>query len=162
MLFGTSRCTKSKTLNVVHHHRTLSETNSNKYLGVQLDQNLNIKDHTTQMYKKVCSHLQLLKRLRLKLTPKATVTIYQSMILPLATDCSLVTYSCEPYMKKAKSLYSCADQIIENNAKQSFLKPIDSTMKKHLCKHVFKILIGELWKTIHVTITSSFVCQLQN
>ena len=46
-------------------------------------------------------------------------------------------------MKKAKSLHSSADQIIEKNAKQSLLKPIDSAIKKHLCKHVFKILIGE-------------------
>ena len=46
-------------------------------------------------------------------------------------------------MKKHKSLHSRADQIIGNNAKQSLLKPIDSTMGKHLCKHVFKILIGE-------------------
>ena len=76
MLFGTSQCTKNKTLDVIYHHRTLSETKSYKYLGVQLDQNLNIKDHTTQTYKKVCSCFQLLKRLRPKLTRKATVTIY--------------------------------------------------------------------------------------
>ena len=46
-------------------------------------------------------------------------------------------------MKKANSLHSRADQIIGNNTKQSFLKAIDSTMKKYLCKHIFKILIGE-------------------
>ena len=176
MLFETSQRTKNKTLDVVHHHRTLSETNSYKYLGVQLDQNRNIKDHTTQMYKKVYSCLQLLKRLQSKLSTKATVIIYQSMILPLVTYCSLVTYSSESYMKKANSLHSRADQIIGNNAKQSLLKPIDSTMEKHLCKHVFKILIGESFcsvfkdcfetmivlKTIHVTITASFGCQLLN
>ena len=138
VLFGTSQRTKNKTLDVVHHHRTLSETNSYKYLGVQLDQNLNIKHHTTQTYKKVCSRLQLLKRLRPKLITKATVTIYQSMILPLVTYCSLVTYSSESYMKKAKSLHSRADQIIGNNAKQCLLKPIE-----HLCKQAFKILIGQ-------------------
>ena len=71
------------------------------------------------------------------------MTIYQSMILPSVTYCSLVTYSSESYMKKANSLHFRADQITGNNAKQSLLKPIDSTMKKHLCKHVFKILIGE-------------------
>ena len=59
------------------------------------------------------------------------------------TYCSLVTYSSESYMKKANLLHSRADQIIGNNAKQSLLEPIDSTMKKHLCKHAFKILIGE-------------------
>ena len=101
MLFRMSQCTKNKTLDVVHHHRTLSETNLYKYLSVQLDQNLNIKHHTTQMYKKACSRLQLLKGLRPKLTTKATVTIYQSMILPLVTYCSLVTYSGKLYIKKA-------------------------------------------------------------
>ena len=142
-VFGMSQRTKNKTLDVVHHHRILSVTNSYKYLGVQLDQNLNIKDHTTQTYKKVCSRLQLLKRLRPKLITKATVTIYQSMILSLVTYCSFVTYSSELYMKKTISLHFHADQIIGNNANQSLLKLIDSTMKKHLCKHVFKILISE-------------------
>ena len=95
------------------------------------------------------------------------------MILPLVTCSSLVTYSSETYMKKDNSLHSRADQIIGNNAKQSLLKPIDSTMKKHLCKREFKILIGkpfcsvfkdyfETWKTIHVTITASFNYELQN
>ena len=142
-VFGMSQRTKNKTLDVVHHHRILSVTNSYKYLGVQLDQNLNIKDHTTQTYKKVCSRLQLLKRLRPKLTTKAPVTIYQSMILSLVTYCSFVTYSSELYMKKTISLHFHADQIIGNNANQGLLKSIDSTMKKHLCKHVFKILISE-------------------
>ena len=77
VLFETLQCTRNKTLDLVHHHRTLSETKSYKYLGVQLDQNLNIKHHTTQTCKKVYSCLQLLKRLRPKLTTKATVTIYQ-------------------------------------------------------------------------------------
>ena len=85
VLFGTSERTKIKTLDVVHHHWTLSETKSYKYLGVQLDQNLDIKHHTTQTYEKVCCRSQLLKRLRPKLTTKATVIIYQSMILLLVT-----------------------------------------------------------------------------
>ena len=143
MLFGTSQRTKNKTLDEVHHHRTLSETNSFKYLGVQLHQNLNIRNFAAQTYKKACSRLQLLKRLRPKLTTKATATIYQSMILPLVTYCSLVTYSSKSYIKKANPLHSRADQIIGNNAKQYLLKPIDSTMKRHLCKQVFKILICE-------------------
>ena len=143
MLFGTSQRTKNKTLDIEHQHRSLAGTKSYKYLGVQLDQNLNIKDHTTQTYKKVCNRLQLLKRLRPKLTTKAAITIYQSMILPLVTYCSLVTYSNESYLKKAKLLHSRAEQIICNNSNQCLLKSIDLTMKKTLCKHVFKILIGE-------------------
>ena len=119
------------------------------------------------------SRLQILKRLRPKLTTKATVIIYQPMILPLVTNCSLVTYSRESYMKKPKSLHSHADQIIGNNAKQSLLKPIDSTMKKHLCSKfktriqnpdwwtVLYCLILKLCKIIHVTVSASFGCQLQ-
>ena len=143
MLFGTMQRTKNKTLGEVHHYRTLSETNSYKYLSVQLHQNLNIKNLAAQMYKKVCCRLQPLKRLRPKLTTKATATIYQSMILPLVTYCSLVTYSSKSYIKKANSLHSRVDQIIGNNVKQCLLKPIDSTMKRHLRKQVFKILICE-------------------
>ena len=115
MLFETSQRTKNKVLDVVLNI-ILSETNSYKYLGVQLDQNLNTKDHTTQMYRNICSRLQLLKRLRLKITTKATVTIYQSMILLLVIYCSLVSYNSKSYMKKAKSLHSRAGQTIGNNA----------------------------------------------
>ena len=65
------------------------------------------------------------------------------MILLLVTYCSLVTYSSKSYIKKANSLHSYADQIIRNNAKQRSLKGTDSAMKKHLCKQVFKILVGK-------------------
>ena len=116
MLFETSQRTKNKVLDVVLNHSILSETNSYKHLGVQLDQNLNTKDPTTQMYRNICSCLQRLKRLRLKITTKATVTIYQSMILLLVTYCSLVSYNSKSYVKKAKSLHSRAGQTIGNNA----------------------------------------------
>ena len=116
MLFETSQRTKNKVLDVVLNHSILSETNSYKHLGVQLDQNLNTKDPTTQMYRNICSRLQRLKRLRLKITTKATVTIYQSMILLLVIYCSLVSYNSKSYMKKAKSLHSRAGQTIGNNA----------------------------------------------
>ena len=115
MLFETSQRTKNKVLDVALNS-ILSETNSYKYLGVQLGQNLNTKDHTTQMYRNICSRLQLLKRLQPKITTKATVTIYQSMILLLVIYCSLVSYNSKSYMKKAKSLHSRAGQTIGNNA----------------------------------------------
>ena len=51
-------------------------------------------------------------------------------------------------MKKANSLHSCADQTIGNKTKQSLEKTMDSIMKKHLCKHIFKILIGEPFRSI--------------
>ena len=90
MLFRTLQRTKNKTFDIVHDHKTPSETNSYKYLGIQLDQNLHIKDHTIQTNCKVCRRLQLPKHLRPKLTTEAAVTIYKSMILPLVTCCSLV------------------------------------------------------------------------
>jgi len=146
MLFGTPQRTKSQILDIAFTNRTLSETKSYKYLGVQLDQSLNIKEHTSQIYKKVCGRIQLLKRLRSKLTRKTALTIYQSMILPLMTYCSTVTYSNESFMKKVNSLHLRAVKIAttsQNSDNLPFNRSIDVIMKKYVCKQVFLLLKSE-------------------
>ena len=44
MLFGTSKRTKDKTLEVKYHQQSISYTESYKYLGVKLDQSLSLRE----------------------------------------------------------------------------------------------------------------------
>ena len=91
MIFGTSQKIKNKELNIAYRHQSVSKASTYKYLGITLDQTLNLNDHLTKTFKKATGRLNLFRRLRPQLTVKAAITIYQSMLIPLFTYCSIVT-----------------------------------------------------------------------
>ena len=91
MIFGTSQKIKNKELNIAYRHQSVSKASTYKYLGITLDQTLNLNDHLTKTFKKATGRLNLFRRLRPQLTVKAAITIYQSMLVPLFTYCSIVT-----------------------------------------------------------------------
>ena len=80
-----------KKLNIAYRHQSVSKASTYKYLGLTLDQTLNLSDHLTKTYKKATGHLNLLRGMRPQLTVKAAITIYQSILIPLFTYCSIVT-----------------------------------------------------------------------
>ena len=124
MLFGTKQRLKDR-LKIKYKHKEFSSIESYKYLGVQLDQSGTLQDHLDTTYKKVCRRLYLLKRLRVKMTQKAALTIYHTMLLPLLTYCSIVTCSYSgSFKKKLDSIENRASRIIYNGANDIKLTPI--------------------------------------
>ena len=91
IIFGTSQKIKNKKLNIAYRHQSVSKASTFKYLGLTLDQTLNLNNHLTKTYKIATGRLNLLRRLQPQLTVKAAITIYQSMLIPLFTYCSIVT-----------------------------------------------------------------------
>ena len=105
MIFGTAQRTKNKELNITFRQKEISNTTAYKYLGVNLDRALNLSVHLNTTYKKALGRLYLLQRLRSQLTTKAATAIYESMLVPLFTYCSIITCQTnQTYKKKVKSL----------------------------------------------------------
>ena len=52
MIFGTSQKIKNKELNIAYCHQNISKASTYKYLGLTLDQTLNLNDDLTKSYKK--------------------------------------------------------------------------------------------------------------
>ena len=93
MLFGTGRNlskNKEHELNIMYNNTVVNYTTSYTYLGVLLDQTLNLADHFNKIYKRSHGRLKLLLKIRKSMTMRAAATVYNAMILPITMYCSLV------------------------------------------------------------------------
>lgn len=67
-------------------------TKSIKYLGVTLDENLNFKQHATNLTKKIANRVSFFARISKCLTPKTKIIIYNTIIKPHFEYCSSVLF----------------------------------------------------------------------
>jgi hypothetical protein len=91
MLLGTSRRIQSNPIRVYLNDKLINFTTKYRYLGVLVDQNVNLKEHFGQAFRKASGRLRLLKKIRSSLTMDAAESIYKCMIMPLLTYSSVVT-----------------------------------------------------------------------
>ena len=143
MLFGTPQRTKEQTLDIVYQLNKIGSTNTYKYLGVKLDSSLQLTEHLSSTYKKASGRLYLLGRIRNQLTRKAASAIYNSLLLPLFTYCSILTCnSTNTYKNKLKRFEQRASKIIYKETIPTKQKSIDTLMKQRLCHEVYKSIHG--------------------
>jgi hypothetical protein len=82
MLFGTGRNLskiKEHDLNIMYNNTLVNYTTSYTYLGVLLDQPLNLAEHCDRIYKRSHGSLKLLLKIRKSMTMSATATVYNAM-----------------------------------------------------------------------------------
>ena len=116
MIFEILQKIKNKELNKAYHHQSISKASTYKYLGLTLDQTPNLSDHLNKTYKKGTGHLNLLRRLLPQLTVKASITVYQLILIPLFTYCPIVTCRTGTTFKhKVESLENRAHEILLRN-----------------------------------------------
>ena len=92
ILYGTAKKLGKQTynINVCINGTKVNKSTKYKYLGVLLDQQLNLHEQLATIYKKVSSRLKLLKRVRPNLTSAIAGKVYHGMIQPIATYCPTV------------------------------------------------------------------------
>ena len=136
MMFGTNKSLKSHpSLNVCYQHNAVEVTKSYKYLGVEIDSTLNLNTQFKKSYKRACSRLRLLSKIRALVNIKAAKSIYQMMIIPI------ITYYCIVQLKhnqehRLSSLHDRAQKIIMKND----LPSITNIIKKRAYIFVRKCL----------------------
>ena len=139
MLFGTmARLNQQQiSIEVSYRSQTINVTKSYKYLGVMLDQSLNLSNHFSTVCKKISTRLRLLQKIRPFITMLAALRIYQSLIIPIATYCSLVNFENEPSRKTSlATLENRARRIID----QHDIPSINNICKKKVCRTVHQCL----------------------
>jgi len=141
MLFGTRQRLNGKELNIEHKNKIISKTERYKYLGVHLDSSVTLDEHLKRTFKKVCGRLYLLKHLKGKMTQKAALTIYQTMIIPSLTYCSIATCNHnEAFRKKLIAIQNRAMHIIFPGGKPTNMMSIEMEIKKRTCAQVYDCL----------------------
>ena len=153
MLFGTAKrlSSLSRSLEIKYNEQMLDVTTSYKYLGVSLDPSLNLTDHFNKTYKKSSGRLFLLKKLRPQLNNTSAAAIYNTMVLPVITYCSLLTlHHTRTQSNLFKSLDSRAIKLI-NQEPSHRINTISIESFKHLqaCKFVRKCLDNTTCENFH-------------
>ena len=92
ILFGTSKRINLQwnELNISVKGTCINNTFSYKYLGVDLDPNLSLTSYFDKTYKKAAGRVNLLRSIRPSVDQKCAETIYNTMILPIFTYCTLL------------------------------------------------------------------------
>ena len=92
LLFCTSQriAKTNKNFEVKFNNQYINETKSYKYLGVEVDHTLNLNSYFDKTYKKITSRLRLLNKLRSSMTASEVANIYNMVIVPLFSYCSLL------------------------------------------------------------------------
>ena len=92
ILFGTSKRINLQwnELNISVKGTCINNTFSYKYLGVDLDPNLSLTSYFDKTYKRAAGRVNLLRSIRSSVDQKCAETIYNTMILPIFTYCTLL------------------------------------------------------------------------
>ena len=149
MLCGTGKrlSTIERPLNVMYKQSCINITTTYKYLGVNIDPSLTLNDYFNNCYKKATGRLHLLNRLRSQLDIKAATAIYQSLIVPVMTYCSLLTiFATNTQINRLRSFDNRARKIICRDAdvpNSITLPSIESIKKRHACMFVRKCISND-------------------
>ena len=158
MLFGTQRKIAQKQLDIKYRNSSISYTTSYTYLGVKLDQCLNLSKHVNETLQKATGRLNLLQRLRPQLTTISALVIYQSLLISIFTYCSIVTmHTSNTHKQKIESLENRAKKIIFNGRRNcQEIGSINHLMRRKLCEQVYKCIHGDVCTYILLTLFTPF------
>ena len=122
MLLGTSKrittaAHRSRDLNLFCNSIKINSTQSYKYVGTILDQQLNLSANFDQKYKKASPKLGLLRKLQPLMSNKAAKAVYKCANIPvLIYNCILQLNLSRTQLKKLKSLEACASSILKSKS----------------------------------------------
>ena len=140
MLFGTKRLAKQDhAIEILHNSNTINVTKSYKYLGIILDPALNMEDHFKSVCNKISNRLRMLKRVRTFLTETAALRIYQTMIMPIVTYCSLTNFY---HQKSRKNIFTSFDYRAQKIIKCEKVPSINNACEVKTCIFIHKALYG--------------------
>ena len=123
-----------------YNQNLINITTSYKYLGVKINHKLTLNDHFNRSYKKATMRLLFLSKLRSQLTPTAAASVYNCIILPIITYCSLVSlHVTKTEFCRLKSIVNDAKKIIGAPSSDNIIS-IESFKKHNACKFVRKCL----------------------
>ena len=134
MLFGTQKRLNQQEheIEINYQSQPINTTNNYKYLGVQLDPSLNMQEHFNSICRKDSSRIRLLKRIRPFITDLATLRIYQALIVPIITYCSLTNFYHQPYRKSSiLALESCVCKLTNKD-----IPSVNKIFQRKICTTV--------------------------
>ena len=141
VIYG-SRLKNQPDCNVKINNERIYQPDCYEYLGLSLDNHLNLTLHYQKIYKRISSRIKLLAKIRHSITPLVAESIFTAMINPLFFYCYPIYSGISMTWKiKFQSLQNRAKSII--NISNSLTWPtIESQRNNKILLDVFKSLHG--------------------
>ena len=141
MVFGTAKhlSMTSKCISKKYNGNVINNATTYKYLGNQLDRNLNRDQNFEGAYRKASGRLHLLAKLRCHLTTLAAMKIFEMVIMLLLTYTSIINLKLtKTQSDKLLSLERRASRIISKK-----VKSVECIIKKRAISMVHKVLMND-------------------
>ena len=123
------------------HNQTIHDTRSCKYLGICLDNHLNLHQHFDNVCKKASARVRLLSRIREKVSPYVAESIYKSMMRPLLLYYYPLQLSLpQGTVNKLQYIQNRAAKIVNPKAKRTSWDSIEKIRNIRVAIDVFKSL----------------------
>ena len=141
MVFVTAKhlSMTSKCISIKYNGNVINNATTYKYLGNQLDRNLNLDENFEQAYRKTTGRIHFLAKLRYHLTTLAAVKIFHMVIMPLLAYSSIINLKVtKTQSDKLLSLERRASRIIGKK-----IKSIECIIKKKAIIIVYEVLMDD-------------------
>jgi hypothetical protein len=146
MLFGTTKKLSkiARNLEIKYRGNVINNTSRYEYLGNLIDPALNLNENFQRWYKKASGRIRFLSKVRPYLTVEAAEKIYNMMIIPLLTYCSIIKLNLSKIQEDhLLSIESRAFKIIHGNRHSKKVPSVYCLIKHRACVAVRKHLDGD-------------------
>ena len=151
VVYGShQKLSKQSKMDIKIYNQTINETKSYKYLGVDLDNHLNLHQYFENVYKKASARIKLLSRIREKVSPHVAESIYKTMIRPILLYCYSLQLSLpQGAITKLQRIQDRAARIVNPRTMTMPWDSIEKTRNTRVAIDVFKSLHNLLPKGLN-------------
>ena len=110
MIFKTKRKKLNQTLSIEINNQKIPKVKCTKFLGLYIDDELSWKYHIDQITTKISKMTGIMARARHYLSTQTLKTIYNTMVYPYLTYCSVIWSS--TYPTRLKSLFTIQKKLV--------------------------------------------------
>ena len=132
VIFGNSvKLKKIKKFEIILDKTKISRTETAKFLGVVIDENLSWKHHINYIKGKIAKSVGILKRLKYRLPENTLNTLYNTLILPYLNYCNIIWVNNKPTrLQPLLMLQKCSMQIISHSSYNTHALPLFSQLNQ--------------------------------
>jgi hypothetical protein len=144
IIFGNrKKINKIKNFEILLDNMKISRTETAKFLGTVIDENLSWKQHINYIKNKIAKSIGIIKRLRYCLAEHTLNTLYNTLVLPYLSYCNIIWANNKPTrLKPLLILQKRCMRIITNSHYNAHALPLFSKLNQLTIFDLNKLLIA--------------------
>ena len=151
VLFGSNQKTrKLQNVEIFLDNIKITRTETAKFLGVVIDENLTWKNHINYIENKIAKNVGIIKRVRYLLSEKTLNTLYNTLVLPYINYCNIIWANNKPTrLQPLLLLQKRCMRVITNSPYNSHSSPLFAKLNQLTITDINKVLIATFMFRYH-------------